>query len=80
MLFAYLAAGTLVTEAQRRIINSALALKGLSQGDFASLVDINRGDINRTIGGKLVVTARAAEVLNALVSEVHPVQVERQAA
>lgn len=80
MLYAYLVAGTLVTEAQRLVILSALALKGMSQGEFAASVDINRGDINRTIGGKLVVTDRAAEVLNALVSEVHPVRVDRQAA
>ena len=74
MRYAPVKAGTLVTASQRLVILSSLALVEKSQAEFAGDHGLNRADLNRVIGGRLVADERYAKPLNDLVYSAHPVQ------
>ena len=74
MRYTPIQAGTLVSEDQRLVVQSALALRSLSQGAFAEGAGLNQGELNRMLRGHLVVRDDYARALNDLVYSAHPVQ------
>jgi len=76
--FSPIQVGRLVTDEQRRVVESALALLGATRADWAASHGLDRTELSKMLNGHMVTRQGYVTALNQLVRATHPVAVGRR--
>jgi len=80
MRFEKIQAALLITDEQRRVVQSSFVLLGLRQSDWASAEGLDPASLSKMLRGHWALRPEYAGGLNALVARAHPVRLAAQPA